>query len=83
MLCFLYFTHGTQLFSCSKCVSYFLSSHLAHYAVLTHQLRGVWYEHDVTSDDEAEENQDPIAEDQHDEESGDEVELEESYDETD
>ena len=43
----------------------------------------MWYEHDVTSDDEPEENQEPIAEDQHDEESGDEDELDESYDETD
>ena len=44
---------------------------------------GVWFEHDITSDDEAEENQEPTAEDQDDEGSGDEDELDESYDESD
>ena len=54
-----------------------------HHAARRSIFRGVWYEHDVTSDDEAEENQGSIAEDQDGEGSGDGDELEESYDESD
>ena len=79
---FEYFTHGIQLSHAQNVILFpFVPSRpLCRSCSL---LRGVWYEHDVTSDDEAEENQEPIAEDQHDEESGDEDDLEDSYDETD
>ena len=66
------FAHAIQLFSCLKI---FLISFSPTHPLCRScsSFRGVWYEHDVTSDDEAEENQDPIAEDQHDEGSGDEL----------
>lgn len=76
---------------CILLVSNFILSYLARRTVSDHHAArrpakiysGVWYEHDVTSDDEAEENQEPTAEDQDGEGSGNEDVLEESYDESD
>jgi len=76
--------------SCLFLISFHPISPVALFPSVRHAARrpakiysGVWYEHDVTSDDEAEENQEPTAEDQDGEGSGNEDVLEESYDESD
>lgn len=77
-------------FSNAQNVCYFLLPHLTRPSHCSRpscrpppNFRGVWYEHDVTSDDEAEEIQGSTAEDQDGEGSGDEDELEDSYGESD